>query len=132
VRRLVLFALLVVLAAGCGARNDKPFTAQGTIRCLTKAGFQVSTKTSEIGFIAAVAPNGGLRATPKDRNVVTVAFEQDSASVPDAVAAFRKHASATLRPHFSDVVRTSRNAVMVWTTTPTDADDSTLEGCLAP
>jgi hypothetical protein len=132
VRRVVPFLVLAALLAGCGARNSKPFTAKGTIPCLRKKGFAVTTAPSKIGFIAAFAENGGLRATPRDGNALTIAFTKDTTTVGDTEKAFRDHASPTLRPHIADVMSASRNAVLVWTTTPSDADRSAAEGCLAP
>jgi len=131
-RAAVVTVSIALLAAGCGARSNKPFTAKGTIGCLKAKHFAVTTDPTQVGFIAAFADNGGIRATPQDGNVVTLAFTKDATTVEDTVKAFKAHASAGLRPHFSDVVRTNRNAVMVWTTTPSGDDDHTVESCLAP
>jgi hypothetical protein len=130
-RAAVVFVLIALLAAGCGARSNKPFTAKGTLPCLKTKGFAVTTDPVQVGFIAAFADNGGIRATAQDGNVATVAFTRDESTVADTVKAFRAHASAALRPHFDDVLRTNRNAVMVWTTTPSGDDDQTLQRCLA-
>jgi hypothetical protein len=133
VRRAALVLLLVaLLAAGCGARSNKPFTAKGTIGCLKAKAFTVTTDPVQVGFIAAFADNGGVRATSQTGNVVTIAFTKDESTVEDTVKAFKAHASAALRPHFGDVVRTNRNVVMVWTTTPAADDDRKVQGCLAP
>ena len=66
------------------------------------------------------------------RSVATIAFTKDETTVEDTVNAFKAHASAKLRPHFNDVLRTNRNVVMVWTTTPSGDDDQTVQACLAP
>jgi hypothetical protein len=133
VRRAAIPILVVaLLAAGCGARSSKPFTAKGTLGCLKAKHFAVTTNPAQVGFIAAFAENGGVRATPPDGNVATIAFTTDETTVDDTVKAFRTHASAQLRPHFSDVLRTNRNVVMVWTTTPSADDDKLVQGCLAP
>jgi hypothetical protein len=124
--------LIALLAAGCGARSAKPFTAQGTIGCLKDKKFAVTTNPAQVGFIATFADNGGVRATSQSGNVVTIAFTKDVATVDDTVEAFRSHASPLLKPHFNDVVRTNRNTVMVWTTTPSADDDKLVEGCLSP
>ena len=131
-RAAIPILVVALLAAGCGARSTKPFTAKGTISCLRNKHFTVTTDPAQVGFIAAFADNGGLRATGQDGNVVTIAFTKDETTVGDTVSAFKAHASRQLRPHFSDVLRTSRNAVMVWTTTPPSNDDQTVQGCLAP
>jgi hypothetical protein len=131
-RAAFAIVLLGLLAAGCGARSAKPFTARGTLGCLKAKGFTVSTNPAQVGFIAAFADNGGVRATSQSRNVVTIAFTKDETTVDETAKAFRTHSSPTLRPHFSDVLRTNRNVVMVWTTTPAAEDDQKVQGCLAP
>ena len=129
---LVLVALAVV-AAGCGARSSKPFTAKASAPCLKQKGFtQVSTTGAKLPFIARFADNGGLAATAPDGNEVTVAFTASPDEVDSTGQAFRKNAPPILRAHFSDVLRSSRNAVIVWTTSPSDADESALTGCLTP
>lgn len=129
-----LFVLLALLAAGCGARSSTPYTAQGTLPCLKKAGFtKVSSSPAKVGFIAGFATNGGLIGTsPSTGNTVTIAFGANTDEVPSTQNAFRKAAPAKLRPHISDVMRSNRNAVLVWTTTPSSDDESTVEGCLKP
>jgi len=125
--------LLALLAAGCGARSNTPFTAQGSIACFKEKGFtNVSTSPAKVGFIAGFAENGGIIATSPANNTVTIAFGKDSTEVPSTQDAFRKAAPARLRPHISDVMRSNRNAVLVWTTTPSSDDESTAEACLKP
>ena len=131
-RAAIPILVVALLTAGCGARSAKPFTAKGTLGCLEAKQFAVTTDPGQVGFIAAFAENGGVRATSHGGNVVTIAFTKDEASVSDTVKAFRAHASTALRPHFNDVLRTNRNAVMVWTTTPPADDDKLVQGCLAP
>jgi hypothetical protein len=132
VRRLVPFALVAALAAGCGARSSAPFTAKATVACLKKKQFtHVSTNPAKVGFIAGFAANGGLIATSPAGNAVTIAFTDNADAVSSTENAFKLHAPKALRPHISDVMRTSRNAVIVWTTSPSGDDESSLEGCLA-
>jgi hypothetical protein len=132
VRRLVPFALLAMLATACGARSNTPYTAQGSLGCLQKKGFEhVTSNPAKVGFIAGFAANGGIKAASPSGNVVTIAFTESSDSVQSTEDAFRLHAPKALRPHISDVTRVNRNAVIVWTTTPSSDDESTVEGCLA-
>jgi hypothetical protein len=131
VQRLVPLLLFAVLAAGCGARSSTPFTASASVGCLkTKQFTHVSTNPAKVGFIAGFAANGGIIATSPAANVVTIAFTDSADSVASTEQAFRRHAPASLRPHMSDVMRVNRNAVIVWTTTPSGGDESTVEGCL--
>jgi hypothetical protein len=132
VRPLAVLVVLAVAAAGCGARSSKPFTAAATAGCLKGKEFTgVTTSAAKVGFIAAVAGNGGLKATSPNGNTLTIAFADDPSEVPSTEQAFRLHAPPTLRPHIGDVMRSSRNAVLVWTTTPSDGDESAAEGCLS-
>jgi hypothetical protein len=129
---LVLAALsLAVAAAGCGARSSKPFTAKGTAGCLTGKGFKkVTTDPLKVGFIAAFADNGGLRATTSDGNLLTIAFTTDDSSVASTKEAFTSHAPARLRPRMNDIMESERNAVLVWTVSPTPAQLADVMGCL--
>ena len=131
-RRLAPVLLLALVATACGARSSTPFTARATAGCLKKKDFvNVSTSPAKVGFIAGFAANGGLVARAPGGNAVTIAFTDSADSVTSTEDAFKLHAPAALRPHITDVMRVQRNAVIVWTTSPSDADESTVEGCLA-
>ena len=124
----IAFAV-ALLAAGCGVRTTKPFTAKGTAGCLRSNGFTgVTTNPGQVGFIAGFADNGGVRATSATGNVLTIAFTAGPDSVPSTEAAFKSHAPKSLRPHISDIMSSNRNAVLVWTVTPKgdEADAATL------
>ena len=130
-RGLGILLLLALLAAGCGVRNSKPFTAKLTAPCLAKNGFTgVTTNPTEVGFIAGFADHGGLRATSPTGNVLTVAFTADSDSVGSTEDAFKAHAPKGLRPHISDIMGSNRNAVLVWTITPKGDEADTATRCL--
>jgi hypothetical protein len=130
---VVALLTLAVLAAGCGARSNTPFTAKGSISCLRKQGFtRVSDSPANVGFIAGFAANGGLTGTSPSGNQVTVAFTDSSDNVESTEKAFTLHAAPTLRPHMKDVLSANRNAVIVWTEGPSSDDQSKLNGCLKP
>ena len=84
----------------------------------------------KVGFIAGFADNGGLRATSAAGNTLTIAFEADEAAVSSTKAAFSRNAPKRLRPHMHDIMESQRNAVLVWTTSPTPADLAAATGCL--
>ena len=135
VRRLLLIlaaASLAVVAAGCGARSNKPFSAKGTAACMTKKGFtKVTIDPLKVGFIAAFADNGGLRATTTDGNVLTIAFAaDDTAGAASTKQAFRSHAPRKLRPRMNDIMESQRNAVLVWTVSPTPSQLADAMSCL--
>lgn len=122
---------IALLAAGCGVRNSTPFTAKASATCLRTHGFrEVTTDPAEVGFVAGFAANGGLRATSPTGNVLTIAFDADPSSTASTVQAFRQHAPKRLRPHLSDILSVSRNAVLVWTITPASGEVATVNGCL--
>ena len=127
-----LCAVVALLAAGCGARSSTPFTAKATVGCLKAKHFRgATTSPSKLPFIAQFAANGGIEATSPNGNRVTLAFTDDETTVPSTENAFKLHAPKSLRAHITDVMRSNRNVVIVWTTTPSSDDESTLEGCLA-
>ena len=132
--RTVGIALLVaLLAAGCGVRTTKPYTAKGTVGCLRSHGFTgVTTNPGQVGFIAGFADNGGIKARSAMGNVLTIAFTADADSTASTQEAFRSHAPKRLRPHMSDIMQTNRNAVLVWTTTPDPGELGAATGCLKP
>ena len=122
---------LALLAAGCGVRNSNPYTAAKSVSCFRTHGFkEVSTDRLKVGFIAAFAPNGGLVAKAQDGNFLTIAFAADESGAASTAATFKRRAPAKLRPHMSDILETQRNAVLVWTVTPSSDDLSTALGCL--
>ena len=133
--RLLSFVLVVTLAlvaAGCGARSNKPYTAAGTVECLKSKGFTgVTTDPVKVGFIAGFADNGGILAkAPGGSNVVTIAFAGDTAGAADTESAFKAHATPFYRRHMGDIMESQRNAVLVWQTSPTQPQIDAALGCL--
>jgi hypothetical protein len=132
-RTVGIVLAVALLAAGCGARSSTPFTAQGTAGCLKAHSFTgVTTNPVKVGFIAGFADKGGIRATSSTANVLTIAFAADADSTGSTEQAFRAHAPKSLRPHMSDIMQTNRNAVLVWTITPTPAELDAATRCLKP
>jgi hypothetical protein len=128
-----LLLLLALAAAGCGAGRGKPYTATGTAPCLRDQGFtDVTTDSTKVGFIAAFAPNGGLRGTASDGNVLTIAFARDESEVAGTEDAFRKAAPSQYKHHMQDIMESQRNAVLVWTVTPSQQLLDDALGCLHP
>jgi hypothetical protein len=128
---LVLVVSLALVAAGCGARSSKPYTAAGTVACLKSKGFTgLTTNPVKVGFIAGFADNGGILATAPGGNVVTIAFAGDTSGAAQTEAAFRAHATPFYRRHMSDIMESKRNAVLVWQTSPTQPQIDDVLGCL--
>jgi hypothetical protein len=133
VRRLVLLVAVAALVAGCGVRNSTPFSPKASAACLRSNGFtSVTTDPAQVGFVAAFADEGGLRATSPDHNKLTIAFAADAepSSTSSLEDSFRSHAPKSLRPHMGDIMSVSRNAVLVWTISPTSQDSDTVNRCL--
>ncbi len=130
-RRLGLVLLVALVAAGCGVRNSKPFTAKASAPCFRSHGFTGVTRSpSQVGFVAAFADHGGIRARSATGNLLTIAFTAGPDSVASTEAAFTSHAPKGLRPHISDIMSSNRNAVLVWTVTPNGDEADAATRCL--
>jgi hypothetical protein len=128
---LVGLACAVSLAAGCGSQQSKLYTATGTAPCLREQGFRkVTTNSSKVGFIAGFADNGGLRAVTADDNVLTIAFTGSESDVPGTKRAFTRQAAPQYKHHMQDIMESQRNAVLVWTVTPSQQQLDDVLGCL--
>lgn len=124
-----ILVLVALLLAGCSAGEPSTFKAPQTAKCLTGKGFHVTTEDAKVGVVAANAPNGGLLAR-EPGNALTIAFGQDSDDATKIAAAFKKFAPKKLRPHITDVMRTQKNAVLLWTVTPPQKEMDDVFGCL--
>jgi hypothetical protein len=128
---ICLLAGLALVAAGCGARSSTPYTAAGTVKCLKSKGFTgVTTDPVKVGFIAGFADNGGILAKAPGGNVVTIAFAGDATGAADTESAFKAHATPFYKRHMADIMESQRNAVLVWQTSPTQAQIDDALGCL--
>jgi len=128
-RRVPVLVLVGLLIAGCGDTEPSVYQAEGTAKCLRGAGYRVTTRPEEVGVVAAAAPNGGLRAF-EPGNTVTIAFASDGGDAQAIARAFRRFAPEKLRRHISDVMRTQKNAVLLWTITPPIEELNKVYGCL--
>jgi hypothetical protein len=127
VKRLAPLLLLAVAVAACGSSPIAPFAPQPTAECLRVQGFSVSTKESDVGFAAAASPQGGLIArTPG--NTLVVAFGDTAADVPKIEAGFKR--LAPRRIDMSSIMESKRNAVLLWTVSPTPTQLDKALGCL--
>ncbi|MDX6369871.1 MAG: hypothetical protein QOG93_1373 [Gaiellaceae bacterium] len=127
--RVSILLVLGLLAAGCSSGEPSAYKAEPTAKCLRSHGFQVTTEDSKVGVIAANAPNGGLRVN-EPGNALTAAFAQNSDDAIQIAAAFKKFAPKNLRPHILDVMRTEKNAVLLWTVTPPQEEMNKVFACL--
>jgi hypothetical protein len=128
-RGAVFLLALAVLAAGCGSAEPAAYKAEGSAKCLRGQGYRVTTAPGKVGVVAAAAPNGGLRAF-EPGNTLTIAFGTSSDDALGISRAFRRFAPRKLRPHIDDVMRTQKNAVLLWTVTPPSEEMNKIFGCL--
>jgi hypothetical protein len=130
-RRLLPLVALVFLVAACGQQSAKPFLAPPTAACLRGQGFRASTSDAEVSLVLSTAANGGLRAVPKGGgNTLEIGFASDGADAANLEKAIRRVADPKLRPHLRDVMSSKRNAVLLWTISPTPEQQQTVLGCL--
>jgi hypothetical protein len=126
---LPILLMIALFVAACGAAEPSAYKAAPTANCLRDKGYTVTTDDTQVGVIAANAPNGGLRAN-EPGNALTIAFGQDSDDAIQIAAAFKRFAPKTLRPHITDVMRTQKNAVLLWTVTPPQVEINKVYDCL--
>ena len=126
---LLLLLLPVFVAAGCSSGEPSAYKAGPTANCLAGKGYEVTTDDAKVGVVAANAPNGGLRAN-EPGNALTIAFGQNSDDAIQIAGAFKRFAPKELRPHITDVMRTEKNAVLLWTVTPPQDELNKAIACL--
>jgi hypothetical protein len=128
---LLLLAVSLVALAACGSTVQKAYLPGPTASCLRQHGFEVST-TKGIPLAESAAANGGLRASPPSGdNTLVIGFAADAKAADELRRSIRRLAPVSLRPRLRDIMSTSRNAVLVWTVSPTPALQQTTLGCLS-
>ncbi len=123
-----LLALLALLAAGCES-EPSVYKAEPTAKCLRGDGYRVTTEPAKLGVVEKNADNGGLIAF-EPGNAVRIAFARNSDDALGAQNGFRRFVSKRVRPHINDVMRTQKNAVLLWTVTPPIDELNKVYGCL--
>jgi hypothetical protein len=127
-RVAVLVGLALVLA-GCGETEPSVYKPGPTATCLRGDGYRVTTDPAQLGLVERSAENGGLIAF-EPGNAVRIAFGANSDDAIGIEAGFRRFVSKKLRRHISDVMRTQKNAVFLWTITPPIEELNKVYGCL--
>ena len=125
---LCLTVGLAVVAAGC---NTEPSTykAGPTAKCLRGLGYRVVTNRPQLGVVEATAENSGLIAYHPG-NAVRIAFGADEEDAVGIQNGYRRFVSKKVRPHITDIMRTQKNAVLLWTVTPPQHEMDQVFGCL--
>jgi hypothetical protein len=125
---LSLVLLLAVFAAGCNTEPSK-YKAEPTAKCLRKHGYQVTTDPQQLGVVEGHTENGGLIARHPG-NAIRIAFGAGSDDAQGIENGYRRFAPKKLKPHIDDVMRTQKNAVLLWTVTPPQKEMDEVFGCL--
>jgi hypothetical protein len=124
----LLVLVLALVAAGCET-EPSAYKAEPTAKCLRDDGVTVVTERSELGVVERSAENGGLIAYTQN-NAVRIAFgvnEEDALGIQEG---YRRFVPEKVRPHIDDVRRTEKNAVLLWTVTPSSEDADKVNDCL--
>ncbi len=127
-RSACLLILLAVVLAGCET-EPSVYKAGPTAKCLRKQDYRVTTDPKKLGVVEGHTENGGVIAFHPG-NAVRIAFGASSDDAPGIENGFRLFAPKKLRPHITDVMRTQKNAVLLWTVTPPQEEMDTVFGCL--
>ena len=119
---------VAALAAGCET-EPSVYKAQPTATCLREADYRVVTARAELGVVEGHAFNGGLIAY-QPGNAVRIAFGQNEDDARGLERAFTRFVPKRVKPHILDVMRTQKNAVLLWTVTPSVETQDEVFGCL--
>ena len=127
---LVLLVAVTALAA-CGSSVPKPYLPGPTAACLEQHNYTVSTSKG-VPLVESTAANGGLVARPQaGGNTLVIGFAEDADGAADLQKAVRRFAPPKLRPHLRDIMSATKNAVLVWTVSPSPEQQQTVVGCLS-
>lgn len=108
--------------------GDPEYERDATRECLGAAGVRVDTR--ELDVVASTAAGGALHATFPG-NEVTVSFGEDLEDAARTERAYRRFASAQVRPRLDHVLKRRRNAVMIWGVAPAPQDETRVINCLS-
>ena len=124
-----LLLVPALLFAGCGGAEPDAYKAEPSAECLRDDGYRVVADVALLGVVEKNAANGGLIAY-KPGNAVRIAFGSDSDDAIGIQRGFRRFVPKRVRPHISDIMRTQKNAVLLWTVTPPIEEENDVYGCL--
>jgi hypothetical protein len=128
VKRFATIVTISIAAAACGGSGHAALYTSGPSRaCLAGKGLRVSPVASSSDFIASTATGGAFRVRLPD-NRVTVSFGETLEDADNINQAYLGVHAPNVG--IADVLRQQQNAVMLWHLHPSDADASTITGCL--
>ena len=125
--------LLSSLAVGCGrSESAASYTADATASCLSAKGADVDPDRENVDFIAGAAARGAVRAE-FDGHEVIVSFHRNSSDAKDSeksYSAFFEGEKGYGALYEGDRVDRKGNAVIAWSSLPTDNEREAVDGCL--
>ena len=125
---VILLLAAAITAAGCGNPTLRPYgDVRGTAKCLEGQGYRVRTQFPDL--VASTASRGALRAS-KNYNLLTVAFGEDAREAASLRRAYARYMSKRRARHIRDITEIERNALLLWTTTPSSRQLDAVVGCL--
>jgi hypothetical protein len=124
VKPLVLIAVLVVLACGCGSSGGDLYSLEKTKACLAKDRVRLG---GPLDFVATTATGGAVKAQ-LGSNYVTLVFGDSVDKADNINQAYHRFRSKNVG--IEDVLRQDRNAVMLWHAHPTDVELARVTACL--
>ena len=89
----------------------------------------MTSDPARLGVVEKSAARGGL-LVHHPGNAIRIAFGLNADDVPGIESGFRRFAPPKLRPHITDVMRTNKNVVFLWTVTPPQEEIDDVYGCL--
>ena len=129
--RRSLWALLLVAAVAAGCNSEPAaYKPAPTAKCLRdKLHYEVTSDPTKLGVVEGHAARGGL-LVHHPGNAIRIAFGENADDVPGIEAGFKRFAPKKLQPHITDVLRTNKNVVFLWTVTPLQNEIDAVFGCL--
>jgi hypothetical protein len=127
-RPIFIVLALALVAAGCES-EPSAYKAEPTAKCLREHGYRVTTDPAQLGVVEKNAENGGLIAY-EPGNAVRIAFAKNSDDALGVERGFRRFVKKKVRPHITDIMRTQKNAVLLWTITPPEDELNKVYDCL--
>jgi hypothetical protein len=126
--------LLSSLAAGCGgSESAESYTADATAGFLSAKGADVDPDRENVDFIAGEAAKGALRAEFEGHEVI-VSFHKSSSDAKDSeksYGAFFEGEKGYGALYEGDRVDRKGNAVIAWSSLPTDYQREAVDECLS-
>ncbi len=123
--RAAVAASAAAVLAGCGG-GSSAYSLGKTRACLGKlTGAKLS---SRVDFVASTAPGGAVHVHLPGTQAVTISFGDTVDEATRIADAYRRFRGRNIG--IEDVLRETRNAVLLWHEHPSADDEAIVTGCL--